>query len=370
MFDNIRPLNDNEIPEAMAGIAASPLMPAIAQFVYPGQDPSVFAERLRATGTAKELQVGIMKDAMERIIANSIASLTTDGLDALDPNRPCLFISNHRDITLDAMLLYYLLYKQSPDNFQTLYITFGANLMQDPTVTLIGRANHMFRVERGGTPKEFYSNMLLTSSYIHHVITQLHHSVWIAQRNGRTKNGLDRTEPALLKMLALAGRATKADPLQPLKKLNIVPVSVSYEWEPCDLLKARELHLRSLGPYRKQKGEDLNSVLTGIMQPKGCVHISATKPLSDDEIDQCSTTDTPFENLAALIDRRIITNYRIHDTNRIAMQLFRQPDGALPHPDSDTARKFIERLPDEAAERQILLGIYANPLFQQMLANE
>ena len=361
MFDNIRPLTDAELPQALDAIAASPLMTPIARFIHPGADPEDFARQLRSIGDIHTLQDTVMRDAIGRIVGQTITDFTHTGTDLVVPGRPYLFISNHRDITLDAFLLQYLLFA-----YNQLYITFGANLMQDPLITLVGRANRMFRVERGGTPKEFYRNMLQVSQYIRQVIVADQHSVWIAQRNGRTKNGLDRTEVSLLKMLALGGRATREAPLMPLKSLNIVPVSISYEWEPCDLLKARELHLRSLGPYRKAQGEDMNSVLTGILQPKGHVHLSITAPVTDEEIDRCSATDTPFENLAALIDRRINGAYHLHPTNYLAYDLLHRSSRFADHYSSDIRTQFQQRLEAAAPqERSLLLDIYSHPVEQQ-----
>lgn len=360
MFDNIRPLTDAELPEALAQIAASPLLGPMARFIYPNDDPAKLANQLRSISDIHTLQDTVMRAAVGRILSQTVTDYTHSGIDMLLPGRPYLFISNHRDITLDAFLLQYLLFE-----YNDLYVTFGANLMQDPIITLIGRANLMFRVERGGTPKEFYRNMLQVSQYIRQVIVNDQHSVWIAQRNGRTKDGLDRTEVSLLKMLALSGRATREAPLMPLKALNIVPVSISYEWEPCDLLKAHELYMRSIGPYRKAKGEDMNSVLTGIMQPKGHVHLSVTAPITDEEIDRCSATDSPFENLAALIDRRIAAGYHMHPTNFAAYDIKFSSSHFADHYSPALREQFIARLESiPPAERSILLDIYAHPVKQ------
>ena len=361
MFDNIRPLYDSELQDAMRQITSSPLLAPIANFVYPGEEPAAVAKRLCALPDIHTMQDTVMRDAINRIIATSVTDFTHSGTDMLAKGRPYLFISNHRDIVLDAFLLQFLLF-----DYNNLYITFGANLMQDPIITLIGRANRMFRVERGGTPKEFYRNMLQVSSYIRQVIVSEQNSVWIAQRNGRTKDGRDHTEVSILKMFALSGRSTREAPLAPLKALNIVPISISYEWEPCDLLKAHELHLRATGPYKKSKGEDMNSVLTGIMQPKGHVHLSINAPLTDEDIDRCSATDTPFENLAALIDRRIITGYRLHPTNYLAYDLEHHTNHFANHYSPTLQKQFSQRLsqiPD--AEKTILLGIYSHPVEQQ-----
>ncbi len=358
MYENIRPLYDSELPDAIRHIISSPLFEPIARFVYPDETPGDAGKRICGIDSIHTLQDTVMREAIIRILDRSVSGFTFSGVEALTPGRPYLFISNHRDITLDAFLLQYLLF-----DYNDLFITFGANLMQDPIITLIGRANRMFRVERGGTPKEFYRNMLQVSSYIRHIIVGQKNSVWIAQRNGRSKDGLDRTEVSLLKMLALSGCSTRNDLLAPLKDLNIVPVSISYEWEPCDLLKAHELYLRSKGPYSKSRGEDMNSVLTGIMQPKGHVHLAITAPLSSGELDDCSDTDSPFENLAALIDRRIGAAYCFHPTNYAAYDIKHHTDDFADRYTSELRDRLFVRVSNiDDAEKDILLDIYANPL--------
>ncbi len=358
MYDNIRPLNDSELPQALAQIAASPLLAPIAKFLYPERDPALFAKELCAISDIHTLQDTIMRAAINRILSLTVTQFTHSGVEKLSPHAPYLFISNHRDITLDAFLLQYLLFHHNE-----LYITFGANLMQDPIISLMGRANRMFRVERGGTPKEFYHNMTQVSSYIRHVIVSARHSVWIAQRNGRTKDGIDTTEVSLLKMLALSGRPSRQDPLSPLKALNLVPVSISYEWEPCDILKTRELYSRAQGPYRKAPGEDINSVLTGILQPKGHVHLAIADPLSAAEIDSCSNTDSPFENLAALIDRRIRSNYFLHPTNYAAYDYKHNSDFFAGKYTPELRNSLLDRISSApSSARHILVDIYANPI--------
>ena len=344
MYDNIRPLNDSELPEAIRQITASPLFEPIAHFLYPNEDPSAVVERLCALKDIHTMQDTVMRAAIDRILSQTVTDFTHSGTDMLLPSRPYLFISNHRDITL----------------------------MQDPIITLIGRANRMFRVERGGTPKEFYRNMLQVSQYIRQVIVGDQHSVWIAQRNGRTKDGLDRTEVSLLKMLALSGRATREAPLSPLKTLNIVPVSISYEWEPCDLLKAHELHMRSLGPYRKAHGEDMNSVLTGILQPKGRVHIEVCEPISEEELQEWDhrTNNEYHKNVAQLIDHRINSAYRLYANNYIAHDLLYGQSRHRNHYDEQQREAFLAHAAqlreydtcDQEHLYELFLGIYANPV--------
>ena len=309
--------------------------------------------------------------AIKRIIDTTIDNLTWDGCDALDPNTPYLFVSNHRDIVLDAFLLQYVNYL---NDIPTCQITFGANLMKHPLVVELGRLNKMFRVERGGSLRSFYSSMAQVSSYIRYCITQRRESVWIAQRNGRTKDGIDLTEPSLLKMFATSGNQDK-DQITNLAELNIVPVAISYFWEPCDWMKAREMSITAGGGvYHKSEDEDLRSILTGIMQPKGNVHISVRKPITPEDLTQTlkHSSTQAFKSLAHLIDQRIHDGYRLTANNYIAHDI---RSGTNQYADKYTAEQretFLAHINENLggshgsslrpAERNHLLDIYANPV--------
>ena len=232
-FDDIRPYRDDEIPAAMSRIADSPAMPLLASYVCPDQSLDDVKNLVRSFRTIKEFQYGIMHKVNEQIIHNSITEFTFDGAEKLQKGTPYLFVSNHRDIMLDASLLQNALVDAG---LETTQITFGANLMMNPLVVDIGKANRMFRVERpGGGIKDFYKSSLHLSSYIRHVIVEERESVWIAQRNGRTKDGNDQTDQGIIKMFCMSKPENK---IGALSELNIAPVSVSYEWESCDILKA------------------------------------------------------------------------------------------------------------------------------------
>ena len=262
MFDDIRPYYDSEIPAAMKRIADAPLFPVLASFVFPDRPLEEVRDLVRSFSNTYEFQSGVMYHANRKIIDNSIDEFTYGGLENIDKNRRYVYLSNHRDIMLDASLLQNVLVDNGLD---TAEITFGANLMQGELVIDIGKSNKMFKVERpGGSIREFYKASKHLSDYIRHAITEKRQSVWIAQRNGRTKDGLDHTDQGIINMFRMS---YDGDKVCSLAELGILPVSVSYEWEPCDVLKTLELYARSKGPYVKREGEDLNSILTGILQP-------------------------------------------------------------------------------------------------------
>ncbi len=365
-FDDIRPYYDEEIPAAMQRIVSNETFPLLASYVYPDEDIEVVRKRMLGYKKVEDFQYEVMIQVNRRIIENSITSFTYSGIENLNTDQKYLFVSNHRDIMLDASLLGYILYlnkHQSPE------ITFGANLMKPQVVVDIGKSNKMFKVERGGNAKEFYRSCLHCSEYIRHVITEKKQSVWIAQRNGRTKDGNDLTDQAIVKMFSMS---CPQDKIAALADLNIVPVSVSYEWEPCDLLKAIELYQSRFTQYIKKPGEDLNSILTGITQPKGSVHFEIGKPITREELMQYNdcTNGEYHKQVVCLLDKAIRSNYKLSANNYIAhdLQYGQRKYSEMYTPEQEKA--FIERLDKlqnfEIAEmdvlRDIFLGIYANPV--------
>lgn len=367
-FDDIRPFYDAEIPAAMERIAKSEHFPLLAQYVYPGQDIEKVKQLLCRFTTIRDFQLEVMRCVNEQVVARSTTSFTFDGIDRLDPQKRYLFVSNHRDIMLDACLLQYALWQSG---HETTEITFGANLMSSPLVIDIGKSNKMFRVERGGTPREFYNSSMHLSEYIRYCITEKNQSVWIAQRNGRTKDGNDQTDQGIIKMF---GMSRHKEPVKALAELNIVPVSISYEWESCDLLKAREVYLSRTAKYVKQPGEDLNSILTGVLQPKGAVHITCCPVITAEDLqslfEQCDVESDYNRAVARFMDDRIIGAYRLTPNNYIAYDLLEGGNAFSDHYTEEQRQIFLKHvdkvntlgLSDTDALREILLGIYANPV--------
>ncbi len=366
MFDDIRPYNDSEIPAAMQRIVADQYFPLVCDYLFPEKKQADIASTLLSCRSAEEFQLKFMHPAIYSLVDKTTDGLSVNGMDKLEKGKSYLFVSNHRDIVLDAAFLQILLVDAG---LKTSEITFGANLMQGQLVIDFGRSNKMFRVERPNTvssARDFLLRSQYLSAYIRYTITQKGESVWIAQRNGRTKDGLDATDQGIIKMFGMSGGE---DRVQALAELNIVPLSISYEWEPCDILKALELYARQSGqPYIKKPGEDLNSILTGIRQPKGRVHMEVCDVLTAEDI-------LPFENMstggfnrevAAIIDSRIRSGYRIWPNSYIAKDILsgkRSGEGYTPAQwDAFTAR--LEEQTKEYPEglRAVLLEIYANPL--------
>lgn len=371
-FDDIRPYYQSEIPAAMHRIVASDGFPLIASYVFPDKSVQEIRAMVSQITTIEEFQSKVMGPFNEQVIQRSITQFSVDGLQRLQKDVPYLYVSNHRDIVLDSSLLQYVLHSHG---YPTTEITFGANLMCSPLIIDIGKSNKMFRVERGGTPKDFYRCSMHLSEYIRHVIKDNHSSVWIAQRNGRTKDGIDRTDQGIIKMFGMSRQDNKIDSLD---ELNIIPVSVSYEWESCDYLKAFELYMSRGQKYIKRPGEDVTSILTGIMQEKGRVHFEICSPIERSELMALDglTQNEYHQQVAHLIDRRINSHYRLWPNNYIAHDMLY---GQNLYHDKYTAEEreaFEERMAvlDRMAQKEhyavsdldtlheIFLGIYAHPV--------
>lgn len=366
-FDDIRPYYEEEIPSAMQRIASSVSFPLVASYVYPDEPVESVRKRISSFTTVRQFQTETMKLVNQRVIENSITNFSCSGIERLSPEKNYLYVSNHRDIMLDSSLLQYFLVL---NGFDTTEITFGANLMMNQLIIDIGKSNKMFKVERpGGSVKDFYRKSLHLSEYIRYVLKEKHQSVWIAQRNGRTKNGIDATDQGIIKMFCMS---EPSDKIKALADLNIVPVSVSYEWESCDILKALELYESQYTKYTKKPGEDLNSILTGILQPKGNVHFELCEPISVAELVTYEglTNNEYHKAVAKLLDSRINTAYRLYPNNYIAHDIRygnNKYRDLYTNSQYDEFVKHMSKLEnfdtcDIEQLRDLFLAIYSNPV--------
>jgi len=366
-FDDLRPYHDDEINPAMQRIADNPLISKVADFLYPDVQIADLKNMLRNITTIREFQKQVMHHAINKIIKKSITNFSFNGFENLEKDRAYIFISNHRDILLDSALLQIAL---DENGFNTSEITFGSNLMVSDFVVDIGKSNKMFKVIRGGTPRDFYKNSLRLSQYIRHAITEKNESIWIAQRNGRTKDGNDKTDQGIIKMFAMSSDKVLNENIL---ELNIAPMVISYEWETCDAAKLKELYVSRTQKYVKAPGEDLNSILTGITQFKGNVHIEITQPLKDEELVGLKNMDKHemYNYITNLINTRIHTNYKFWKTNYIAFDIENNSTEYLnkKYTKSDL-ESFVDRMENTINKiegnksdlKSIYLGIYSNPI--------
>ncbi|MCQ2285342.1 MAG: acyltransferase [Bacteroidales bacterium] len=364
MFEDTRPYTDEEVPAAIHRIATNPSFDFIVKYLFPNADLANFKKEFLTIQSTREFQIKVMDNAIWSIVNKTSTGLTQNGLEKLYDNRNRMFISNHRDILLDAAILQILLVQHQIDTSE---ITFGSNLMRGDLVIDIGKINKMFKIERGGNIRTFYKSSLEVSRYMRYAINEKHQSVWIAQRNGRTKDGDDKTEIGVLKMFSLSSDKPFIDNLE---ELNITPIAISYEYEPCDFQKATELFISKYQKYEKSPNEDLESILHGITQFKGGISLSICDEISHDELVECNRMDKneKFNQLSKLIDERIYNNYKLFKTNYIAYDLLHNTEIYADHYTVDEKKDFIQYMEDGLRTinlpfdelKSIFLSIYAN----------
>lgn len=372
-YMDIAPFNDQEASAALTRLSNHPNTKWISKRIFPDQPDTLLGEILRNIHTVDEFQSIVMTKAIQWVIDHSVTQFTYDGLENLTSiEGKYLAMSNHRDIILDPAFLQLILLKNGLPDTQ---ICVGDNLLKQKSVELLIRSNRMIKVIRGISARELYLSSQLLSKYIREVITSGTSSVWIAQRQGRTKDGMDTTEQGLLKMFDMSG--TK-DFTQNFKELNIIPISISYEYEPCDILKAREILISRTRKYVKTETEDLESIIQGIMQKKGNVHIHFGKPLADEEIEEASLCDKNdrYQSIRHALDMRIIDGYKLWKTNYMAYDIVTEGSKYASEYSPEELQAFkgyieallgkVEPELDRDELRDILLHIYSNPV----LSNE
>jgi glycerol-3-phosphate O-acyltransferase len=325
--------------------------------------------------TIDGFQSKIAHPLMRILLDKTIDSLSISGLENIQKGESYLFISNHRDIILDSAILNVLLYEKGYGTFQT---AIGSNLLSSELVSDLTKLNKNFVVKRNTGAREFYENSMILSSYIQHVIGDLKESIWIAQREGRTKDGLDKTQPGLLKMLSI----NCDKPVREcFRDLRITPVAISYEYDPCDVLKIPELKAISRDEkYEKAPGEDLNSILTGLTGRKGRVHIKIGKTLNKelDALADQSNINEKLKMLGEIIDRQIYLNYKIWPTNQMAFDKLENQIASSENYEGRDPEEFFnlckERLSganlNSPEDYNWLLNMYANPVRNYLALEE
>ncbi len=377
-FADIRPYRDDEVAAVLARLLDDrEFLDAIATFrlgALAGVLPALwrplvrFALRreVRGVNDVASMQE-VIESYMDRMIEQSTRGFSVSGLEGLEPGRAYLFMSNHRDITLDPAFTNYALHTSGRD---TVRIAIGDNLLTKPWTSDLMRLNKSFIVKRSVSgPRELLAASRTLSQYIRHSIEQDNAPVWIAQREGRAKDGVDRTEPVIIKMLSMSRDKGSESFEEHMRALRIVPVSISYELDPCDGAKARELHhIATTGSYQKAEQEDLASIALGISGDKGRVHVTFGSPLAPD-------LDSP-DAVAAAIDAQVIAGFCLHPTNLYAYRRLHGRDAELPGDlyaeDGDvTEAQFNARIDALPAEhRDYALGIYANAVVSKLSVGE
>ena len=367
-FKNIRPYNDTEVADVLLSLTSNQsVLNALMGLQFPGILSKIpllkYFIKQRLVSRAKTIHTiddyqKVFKKLMEKVVKESITDFSVNGLEKLNQNHSYLFISNHRDITLDAALLALNLYQSG---FKTFNIAVGNNLMEESWASDLFRLNKSFIIQRSGaSKKEIYSGLSLASQFINKRIFQDNDSVWIAQKQGRAKDGIDETDPALLKMIHLSERKSKSI-AEYFNSLSVVPVSISYEFDPNDQLKAMELDASELNnKYVKEKDEDLKSIANGITGFKGHVTLNISEPMVFEPNDD-------YQEISNKITNSILKMYELHSTNFAACNLLGWDWQGQSQ--TDFSSKEINLAIQELEKRTKPLGISARSKLLEQYAN-
>ncbi|MBE6288395.1 MAG: acyltransferase [Mediterranea massiliensis] len=377
-FDEIRPYHDEELPQIYEELLSDPMFQQVVAAVMPGVPFEAIAHKMRGCHTKLEFQKAfcytLLKDIMQK--ATQGVTLCHDALP--DKQKAYTYISNHRDIILDSGFLDVLLVEAGMD---TVEIAIGDNLLIYPWIKKLVRVNKSFIVQRALTMRQMLESSARMSRYMHHAIGEKKQSIWIAQREGRAKDSNDRTQDSILKMMAMGGTG---DVIERLTALHIVPLAISYEYDPCDYLKAQEFQQkRDIEGFKKSQADDLLNMQTGLFGYKGRVHFQPAACIDEAlaQLDRSLPKQELFTRISALIDKGIHANYKMYPNNYVAADLLAETDTYAQHY-SETDKKqfqgYLEQqigriqLPDkdEAFLRTKLLEMYANPLKNHLAAQE
>lgn len=370
-FSNIAPYRDDEVVGAITALLEELSFMKVLRFVYPQMDDESIRALCTGIETVKDFQGKVAYPAMKLMSDLTISSMTSGGFELLKDGKACLFISNHRDIILDSALLNMLLHEHDIETTET---AIGSNLLKDPTVRHLTKLNKNFTVKRDVNRRELYETSLTLSSYIRNAVTERNVSIWISQREGRAKDGNDRTQQGLLKMLYMSNASNV---ISSFKGLNIRPLALSYEYDPCDVFKLTELVKSQRGEeHIKQEDEDLMNIVAGISKPKGRVHLEVG-PVLDAELDHINTeipVNDQVMHVARIIDRHIYDQARLWPNNYLAFNLlFEKNENTSQYTEAEKdsfmahLNSVVNQVPptDREIARSILIKKYAFPVINK-----
>ena len=373
-FDPIRPFEPDELPDVFDRLLQNEQFSSVLAYFYPDVPKEALAAKMHACKDNLDFQKTFCYGFLVQLLARLSKGCDID-IASLDTDSRYTFISNHRDIVLDSALLDKLLIDAGFNT--TCEIAIGDNLLKLPWVKDLVRVNKSFIVERALSMREMLMASKRLSEYMHFVIAEKNDNIWIAQREGRAKDSNDRTQEAILKMMVMGGEGSIIDRL---KQLHLVPLAISYEYDPCDYLKAAELQARRDNPsWQKGPMDDVTSMQTGIMGYKGYIHYQCADCI-DSYLDTIPA-DTPktelFRLIADHIDRQIFAGYRLYPNNYVALDLLHGDSAHADHYTAEDKAQFEAYLKDQldkiemegkddAYLREQMLKMYANPAINQM----
>jgi 1-acyl-sn-glycerol-3-phosphate acyltransferase len=374
-FDDIRFYKDEEVNRALREYVKHPMVKALLQFTFPELEIDDIKAILKECHSIADFQSKVIYLSVEKVLEKTSEGLTDNGFDELDPSESYFYISNHRDIILDTSLINYSLYNH--DLVMTAS-AIGDNLVQKPFLMALSKLNRNFLVLRNQSPREMLKSSLKLSEYIRHLLLDEKRSVWMAQREGRTKDGNDFTQQGVLKMLGM-GKGDM-DILDYFAKIKIVPVAISYELDPTDMLKMPEvLAKRMKEEYKKSANEDFNSIMQGAMGQKGRIQLNAGQVLTAEDFEEIRKKDLSINDqlkeVSTLIDNAIYRNYKLWPANYIAYDLLKNEDRFEEYYTEKEKRQFDRRISRRVDVKNPLalnsyLLMYANPVINKMSLNE
>ena len=365
-YDDIRFFNEDEVNDGILSIINHPMMKALMSFTFPDENEEDWKGRLNSTHSIFDFQSKFIYHSIQNVLKKTSDGITTSGFEKLKKDTSYLYISNHRDILLDTTLLNSCLFEEG------LVMTasaIGDNLVKKSFLKVLAKANRNFLVKRGLTPREMLESSKLLSEYIGDLLLKENRSVWIAQREGRTKDGNDATNPGVLKMIGMG--SDEHNLMDYFKKIKIVPVSISYEYDPTDALKMPQLMAEANNEiYTKERNEDFVNLMSGVLGQKKRIHIHIGNVL-ENELDDIKTefhnSNKQIQALAQVIDDAILTNYRLWTTNFIAYDIVNKTK-TYSHLYSENEKSLFERRlemridHDNPVALDGFLAMYANPV--------
>lgn len=369
-FDSIRFYHDEEVSKVLQNISNHPMVKSLIDYTFPEYSDEQVNELVNSIHSIRDFQSKIIYHTLQQVLKNTSEGLSSSGFENLDDNTSYLFISNHRDILLDTSFLNVLLMEHGKIMTGS---AVGDNLVQKQLFMDLAKLNRNFIVKRGLSPRELLESSKLLSEYMHHLLKEENRSVWIAQREGRTKDGNDATHQGVLKMIGMA--CNEDSMMDYFKNLRIVPVTISYEYDPTDKLKMPQLMAKMADElYIKDKNEDFLNLMSGVVGQKKRIHLHVGTALNT-ELDtiknETTNVNKQIQMLAKVIDEQIISNYKLWPTNYIAYDLLNDTDRFTNEYTDKEKQLFLRRLElkvDKGNEAVVdtFLEMYANPVVNKL----
>lgn len=367
-FEDIRPYNDSEVAQTIDRIVLEKGFKKTVEAMMPNADYQAVVKKLKEQKTVKDFQTTFVYDLLDAIESRTVTDFEITGLENIQKNKGYVFFSNHRDIILDSALLNVHMSKLG---YETSEIAIGSNLLILPWITDLVKLNRTFVVKRGITAKELLLSSMTLSRYIHYTIEDKNTSIWIAQREGRTKDGNDKSQESVLKMFNMS---IKGDIIEATKKLNIIPMTISYEYDPVDNLKIIERYKKTIDPsFKKSPIDDMFGMRDGLFCKKGRVKIHLGKCINEDldSIDKTLNKNQIYTEIAKILDKKIYQGYKLYPINYVAADIIENSNNYSKYYTNEEKNQALDYFDyridefkgDVELQKNMLHKLYAYPVF-------